>query len=249
MSQSGAAAHAFAVQKNVADPARQPLELYHLAHDLRGPLNSILGFGELLLEGLDGPLTDTQQADITAIYQSAQNLLALINTVVDLSKLEAERLSLDLGPVNLSQILQDLAAADFGPARPAGVELVIKPFSTLPLVWGDRSRLEQILTTLLRFAFSLIKKGAIILSARPQDQAALIQVEVEETGLTTEEVGELFDLIVKVDPAGHSRLGRGGVHLPLIRRLAEAQQGRVWAEHNGDKRTTFFVNLSFAPAP
>lgn len=249
MSQSSTiSAHAFTVQKSVTDSVAQPLELYHLAHDLRGPLNSILGFGELLLEGLDGPLTETQQADIAAIYQSAQNLLSLINAVVDLSKLESERLVLDLGPVHLSKILNDLASADFGLAKPAEIELMITPPASLPFVWGDRHRLEQILKTLLKFAFTLKKKGPISLSAHPQDQAVLIQIEVGDSRLTDEEMEELFELMVKVDPTGHTKLGRGGVHLPLIRRLIEKQQGRTWAEHNADSQLTFYLSLPVAPA-
>lgn len=248
MPQTGAA-HAFTIQKTDTDTSAQPLELYHLAHDLRGPLNSILGFGELLLEGLDGPLTETQQADIAAMYQSAQNLLALINAVVDLSKLESERLTLDLGPIQLAKLLHDLASTDFGAAKPAEVELMITPPATLPFVWGDRHRLEQILKTLLRFTFTLKKKGPIILTVHPQPQAVLIQLEVGDARLTNEEVGELFELIVKVDPTGHTKLGRGGVHLPLIRRLIEKQQGQAWAEHNADNRLTFYLSLPLAPAP
>lgn len=244
---SAAFAHAFTIQKT--DTSAQPLELYHLAHDLRGPLNSILGFGELLLEGLDGPLTETQQADIAAIYQSAQNLLSLINAVVDLSKLESERLTLDLGPVHLVKILQDLVSTDFGSAKPAEVELMITPPATLPFVWGDRHRMEQILKTLLKFAFTLKKKGPISLTAHAQNQAVLIQLEVGDARLTDEEAGELFDLIVKVDPTGHTKLGRGGVHVPLIRRLIEKQQGRAWAEQNADNRLTFYLSLPLAPAP
>lgn len=243
------AASAFTIQKTDTDSSVQPLQLYHLAHDLRGPLNSILGFGELLLEGLDGPLTETQQADIAAIYQSAQNLLSLINAVVDLSKLESERLTLDLGPVHLAKLLHELASTDFGAAKPAEVELMITPPATLPFIWGDRHRLEQILKTLLKFAFTLKKKGLISLTAHSQDQAVLIRLEVGNAHLTDEEVGELFELMVKVDPTGHTKLGRGGVHLPLIRRLIEKQQGRAWAELNADNQLTFYLSLPLAHAP
>ncbi|MFN8458982.1 MAG: HAMP domain-containing sensor histidine kinase [Anaerolineae bacterium] len=245
---SATSSPAFTVQKSIAGSTQQSLELYHLAHDLRGPLNSILGFGELLLEGLDGPLTETQQADVAAIYQSAQHLLALINAVVDLSKLESERLTLDLGPVHLPKVLQEIALANFGSDKPAEVELIVKPPSTLPFVWGDRGRLGHMLKTLLKFAFTLKKKGAIILSVQPQAQAALIQIEVEEAKLTDDELGELFELMVKVDPLGHTKLGRGGVHLPLIRRLVEKQQGRIWVERDGDNKVTFYLSLAFMPA-
>lgn len=250
MSQSTSTSrHAFTVQKSVTDTVQQPLELYHLAHDLRGPLNSILGFGELLLEGLDGSLSETQQADIAAIYQSAQNLLSLINAVVDLSKLESERLTLDIGPVHLSKVFHEISVTDFGLAKPAEIELIISPPPTLPFVWGDRSRLAQILKTLLRFAFTLQKKGSIILAAQLHDQAVIIQIEVTEAKLNDDELGELFELMVKVDPTGHTKLGRGGVHLPLIRRLMEKQHGQIWVERQGDNRLNFYLSLTLVPAP
>ena len=66
----------FLLQKQAGNSSRQPLEVYHLSHDLRGPLNSILGFAELLVEGIEGPLNDVQIEDISAIHQSAQTLLA-----------------------------------------------------------------------------------------------------------------------------------------------------------------------------
>jgi signal transduction histidine kinase len=98
------------VQQN---PDSEPFEVYHLSHDLRGPLNSILGFTELLLEEIEGPLTDIQKEDILAINQSAQNLLHLINTMVDLSKFDAGRMEFNLGEVALDQVVNTVLASDF----------------------------------------------------------------------------------------------------------------------------------------
>src|SRR4030095_11379092 len=95
----------FALQKEAVHPSHQPLQLYHLSHDLRGPLNSVLGFSELLLEGLEGPLNEVQIEDITAIRQSATTLLNLINVVVDLSRLEADRLVLTFKLVELEPVI------------------------------------------------------------------------------------------------------------------------------------------------
>jgi signal transduction histidine kinase len=241
-----ATSHSLAVQKQVADPAQQPLEVYHLSHDLRGPLNSILGFAELLLEGIEGPLNENQQADVAAIYQSAQNLLHLINTVVDLSKSEANRLNVDLKPVDLNEVLEAVLAGsimeqpNFSPHLPAA----------LPFVRGDGDRLEQMLKSLLKFAFKLTKKGAITLTVRNSDaDEVTLCLDIEQTQLGQGEAADLFGLIVKVDPTGRTTLGRGGLDLPLVRYLAEQQQGRVWADSHSSGHLVIYLSLTLSDPP
>lgn len=236
--------HSFAVQKTVADPARQPLEVYHLSHDLRGPLNSMLGFCELLLEGIEGPLNEMQQTDISAIYQSAQNLLALVNTMVDLSKLEANRLNFNFGAANLDKVVEGIVNAGFGTLKPEQLEIIIHLAPALPPVWADRDRVEQMIKALLRFAFKLKRKGQITLAVAPGDnQEVILHLDIEGVELPQAELAELFELVVKVDPSGRSELGPGGLELPLVRALAEKQQSRVWAENRAEQGLTLYLSL------
>lgn len=221
--------HSLALQKQASDPDRRPLEIYHLSHDLRGPLNSILGFTELLLEEIEGPLNETQQADIAAIYQSAQNLLHLINMVVDLSKLEANRLKFDFKAVDLSDAINAVWPVLLK-AKPKQIELNLALPPDLPLLWADRDRLEQMLKNLLRTAFRLTKKGLLTLSAEKSSPEIILRLEIGPVELSQAEVAELFELGVKTDSSGWNEIGRGGLELPLTRYLAEQQQGRAWAE-------------------
>jgi signal transduction histidine kinase len=236
--------HSFAVQKQVTDPAQRPLEVYHLSHDLRGPLNSILGFCELLLEEIEGPLNEIQHTDISAIYQSAQNLLHLVNTMVDLSKLEGNRLNFNFGAVALDKVIQRIMEAGFGTIKPEQVEVVVSLPLTIPPVWADQDRVEQMIKNLLRFAFKLKKKGAIILGATQNDNPEVtLQVDIDEVKLAQAELEELFELVVHIDSAGRSELGLGGLDLPLVRYLAEKQQGRVWAENGRESGLTLYLSL------
>lgn len=235
--------HSFALQKKMTDPSRPPLEIYHLSHDLRGPLNSILGFAELLLEGIEGPLNEMQQTDLAAIYHSAQNLLHLVNTVVDLSKLEANRLIFDFGPVDLPQVIYKIATFDFGTAMPTQVEVVADQTQTVPPVRGDRNRIEQMIRSLLRFAFKVKKKGQITLAAHSDAREVTLEVALGDIKLLPEDLAELFELNVKVDASGRSELGRGGLELPLARYLAEKQHGRIRVEHKNDTDLTFYISL------
>ena len=231
------------LSRPMADSTRQPVEVYHLSHDLRGPLNSILGFSELLLEGVEGPLTEYQVADITAIQQSAQNLLRLINTLVDLSKLEADRLKFDLVEVDLSAVIQKVLTFDFGGNKPEKVELVADIPADLPPVWGDRERIEQMVLSLVRFAFKKKKSGQVVIGAASAGQTVTIRVSFSEVELAPAELADLFELVVHVDQAGRSELGPGGLELPLVQGLAEKHNGRVWVESDREQGTIFYLQI------
>ena len=233
----------FVVSEKMSDPSRQPLEVYHLSHDLRGPLNSILGFSELLLEGIEGPLTEYQEADITAIYQSAQNLLRLINELVDVSKLDAGRLKFDFGVVDVEAAIRNILSFDFGPNKPEKVELVSSVTEALPPVRGNQDRVEQMIMNLVRFGFKRVKSGQIVIKAESKDKMVIIQVILGGVELSREEMSELFKLVVHVDSAGRSELGPGGLALPLAQGLAELHQGEVWVERDELNGTTFYVQL------
>jgi signal transduction histidine kinase len=230
--------HSFVLQKQAVHPSRQPLEIYHLSHDLRGPLNSMLGFTELLLEGIEGPLNDIQREDIAAIRQSARNLLQLINAVVDLSKLEANKLSLNFGPVRLQDVFQNILQAEPG-SNP--IKLVMpNPF---PLIWGDRERIEQMILGLINFVRKIKNQSRLEVTVVHDEHHALTQIQAAELLIPSEQIDELFDLSVKVDAAGRSELGWGGLALPLIWNLARKQQGQLWIESRAGMGTIFYLKL------
>ncbi len=226
-------------------PSLQPLELHHLSHDLRGPLNSILGFSELLLEGIEGPLNETQSEDVLAIYQSAQNLLQLINNMVDISKLEAGSLTFDFGPVDLNQVLDNVSRFDFGSNKPAHLELSFKQDASTPPVRGDAARVEQMVLSLIRFAIGIKRAGEIVISIENDTSHAQVQLNVVGVTLPRSELESLFELVVRIDTAGRSDLGKGGLDLPLARRLAESHNGRVLIESN-EVGTMLYLKLPYS---
>lgn len=220
----------------------QQLAMHHLAHDLRGPLNSVLGFSELLLDGIEGELNEYQQADILAIYQSAQNLLRLINNVVDLSRLEANLLTLTLDSLPLPPILEDVLAFNFGSTKSDTIRLVGNFPSDLPPILGQRDRVQQMILGLVRFACKT-QTTQVTLTATPDDEFVTIQVHAGAELLTPQVLTEMFELRVTIDSTGHSKLSRGGIELPLIRGLAQAHQGEVWAESSAEYGTSLYLKL------
>ena len=231
------------LQQERTDANQQAFEVYHLSHDLRGPLNSILGFTELLLEEIEGSLNEVQKEDISAINQSAQNLLRLINNMVDLSKLDAGRLEFNFEVVYLKQIINGLSISDVWTGRPDQVELVVDLPETLPLLWGDSSRVEQMVMGLLSLALRLKRAGEVVITADYDAKTVTIQIHLPEVVVSAQELEEFFKLMVKVDATGRSELGSGGLEFPLVRRLAEKHKGRVWAESEEGAGTTFYLSV------
>jgi signal transduction histidine kinase len=231
----------FSLQKQASDTAKQPLEIYHLSHDLRGPLNSILGFTELLLEGVEGPLNEVQQEDITAVRQSALNLLQLINAVVDLSKVESNKLTLNFGPVQLHDLVARVLKAQAVAGRAGQITARIP--EALPPMWGDPDRIEQMILNLVTFVLKAPTSGQVEIRVSHDDQAAILQVGAAGLELPEEQVAELFELKVNTDSAGRSELGKGGQILPLVQALAQMQQGQVWVESRAGLGTVFYLKL------
>jgi len=223
--------------------SHQPVELYHLSHDLRGPLNSMLGFADLLIEGIEGPLNDIQIEDITAIRQSARNLLHLINTIVDLSKLDAGRIALSPVPVDLVNVIRETVDYEL---RINGVEFAVSFSNTLPPVLGDQTRLKQMILDLLTFSAKAQKEGTVNISATHNTDTVTVQIEANKATFSPEQIDSLFDLQVHTDSAGRSELGKGGVELPLVRGLAQQHDGQAWAKNSSGAGTTFYLKLPAA---
>jgi len=236
-------AKSFGLVQKAGNTTSQPLELHHLAHDLRSPLNAILGFAELLLEGIEGPLNDTQTEDIKAIYQSAKTLQNLINSVVDLSKLEAGQLGLSSGPVRLKLMLETILATQAERYQLNPVKLTANLPASLPALHGDSARIEQMLLHLIEFARTIQQVTRLELAVVAKDQTVTFNLAAVGGRLPAETLETMFDLVVNIDDTGRSTLGPGGLKLPLVRYLAEAHHGQVWAQLQDGVGPNFYLSL------
>ena len=218
----------------------QAVEMYHLSHDLRGPLNSILGFTELLYEGIEGPVNEIQLEDLAAIRQSAKNLLRLINTIVDLSKVDAGLITFNQDAIQLQEILQQIIIET--QPEDSRVETMLDIPPSLPPVEGDSERVRQIIANVVSFAQSHKNSSLIMITAG--SDATHITLSVVATGVffSEKKEAELFELTVSVDSVGRSGLGAGGLMLPLAKQLAERQQGQLWAKRS-NSGTEFILKL------
>jgi hypothetical protein len=223
-----------------------------LSHELRTPLNAVLGFAELLRMNADAePLTRRQGQAVDQIHASGRHLLALVDEVLDLARIEAGRLSLSIERVDPQLVVRQVCDLVRPQAEAAGVTLrAPDPTAGLGVV-ADRTRLRQVLINLLTNAIKYNRPGGHVLVEVRQD-ADGVALSVHDTGigLPQDRMAELFQPF--------SRLGREdtatpgtGVGLAVSRRLAEAMGGRIEAHSVESEGSTFTLHLPLArdPAP
>jgi signal transduction histidine kinase len=217
----------------VAANAAKSAFLAMMSHELRTPLNAVIGYSEMLKDELseDG-VTDTTMADLDKIKSAGKHLLELINSVLDLSKIEAGKIELEIGTVSVQQLV-DYAASTVHPLiEPNGNRLVVQVPPDIGQVDSDATRLRQVLLNLLSNAAKFTKQGVITLTARreqaPGQQEQLV-FDVQDTGigLTSEQQGKLFQAFVQADTSTTREYGGTGLGLVICRRLCQLMGGDV----------------------
>ncbi|MCS7251224.1 MAG: response regulator [Anaerolineae bacterium] len=215
----------------------------NMSHELRTPLNSIIGFSRVILKGIDGPLTEAQRQDLTAIYNAGQHLLGLINDILDLSKIEAGRMELHFAEVDLREIIRGVMSTAVGLTRDKPIELRQEVPEDLPPVWADPQRTRQVLLNLVSNAAKFTERGFI--AVRAQAGPSFVTVSVQDTGIgiPQEKQEEIFQEFTQVDSRTSRRYGGSGLGLAIARRLVEMMGGRIWVESEVGKGSTFFFTL------
>ena len=226
--------------------------LANMSHELRTPLNSIIGFSRVMLKGIDGPLTDLQEADLTSIYNSGQHLLSLINSILDMSKIEAGKMDLTFEEVHLADIFDTVMSTARALVKDRPIELCSELPDDLPAVWADSQRVRQILINLLSNAAKFTEQGKITLSARAPSLAAsrddgqdFVTITVADTGvgIDPEAQTRLFIPFQQVDASTTRRAGGTGLGLAISRSFVEMQGGTIWVESEPHQGAAFSFTL------
>ncbi len=213
--------------------------LASVSHQLRTPLNAIIGFSELIQQKVHGPLGDDRYDNyITDIVESSDRLLAMINDILDLTKLESGELEPIDEPFRLHDVLQQTIDQNTSPARHRDITLTVaSPDSPIELL-GDRKRVIQILTALLSNAIKFSSPGQkVTISVHSRDNGDLeIAVIDSGIGMSAEMTGRVLSPFEKNDKSG-TQLGAMGLGLPLAKALAELQDASIEISSNQDKGT------------
>ncbi len=223
--------------------------LANMSHELRTPLNSIIGFSRVMLKGIDGPLTDMQQTDLQAIFDSGKHLLNLINDILDLSKIEAGKMEFVFQPTDLKNVVKGVMSTAIALVKEKPIELQQYVPEDVPPILADERRIRQVVLNLVGNAAKFTEKGHIRVEVHQQEDEVVIAVEDTGIGIPPEKESHVFQEFQQVDSSSTRRYGGTGLGLPVSKRFVEAHGGRVWFESKVDVGTTFYVVLPINGPP
>jgi signal transduction histidine kinase len=233
-----------------------------VSHELRTPLTSVIGYSEMLLEGLAGPLNDEQKDYVHTIMEKGDALLQIISGMLDVSRMEAGTLRVAAEPVDLRDVIATAASALQAPLRRKQLTLITPGEAAASLrVVGDRDKIRQILMNLLGNAIKFTPEGGHIhvdialggLGGVANDGAAArfdhgrgaVQLRIRDDGIgiPREKQARIFEPFFQVDSSSTREYGGTGLGLTLVKSLVEAQGGHVWVESELGKGSLFVVTL------
>jgi signal transduction histidine kinase len=219
-----------------------------MSHELRTPLNAIIGFSQVLQQRLFGELNPKQSEYVNDIRSSGDHLLSLINDVLDLSKVEAGQVELEIAPVSLREALERGAVMVRERATRGGVRLSLELDPTVDLIQGDERRLRQIVFNLLSNAVKFTPEGGSV-TVGSERAGGEVRVSVADTGIgiAKEDQQRIFDEFQQTEAGARQREGTG-LGLALSKVLVELHGGRIWVESEVGRGSTFVFTLPLGEA-
>lgn len=217
--------------------------LANMSHELRTPLNGISGFAEILAAGGLGPLSDRQREYVDHILASSQRMQGLVSDILDLSRIDAGRLTLARGPVEMGALLAGIVSAIESTAKTAGVLITVDPAGDLRID-ADRRALLQAFGNLIDNAVRYSRPGGQVgITARPRDRGIVVAVRDTGVGMTPEQVAACGDPFLRGDALKARHGGGAGLGLAIARSLIELHGGRLVIDSRLGEGTTVTVEL------
>ncbi|MBL8675291.1 MAG: GAF domain-containing protein, partial [Rhodospirillales bacterium] len=217
--------------------------LANMSHELRTPLNAVLGYAELIVDGIYGDVPDKAREVLERIQTNGRHLLALINDVLDLSKIEAGQLNLTLEPYAVGSVVATVAAATGSLASAKGLALRTEVADGLPNGRGDERRIAQVLLNLAGNAIKFTDSGEVAIRAAARDGMFEISVSDTGPGIAPEDQQRIFEEFQQVDNSSTRKKGGTGLGLAISRRIVQMHGGRLAVESVPGQGSTFRVTL------
>jgi signal transduction histidine kinase len=213
--------------------------LANMSHELRTPMNAILGFTEMVLDGLYGEVTNELKEPLADIQVNGRHLLRLINDVLDLSKIEAGRMQLALGEYSVREVIEIVHVSLRSLAAEKGLDFVISVPDDLPVAYGDNGRLTQSLMNLAGNAIKFTKEGRVEIGVELVGSELIYRVSDTGIGIPKDEQENVFAEFRQVDATVTREFGGTGLGLSITKKFVEMHGGRIWIESEIGKGCTF----------
>ncbi len=228
--------------------------LANMSHELRTPLNSIIGFSRVILKGIDGPLTEMQEQDLTTIYNSGTHLLGLINDILDQAKISSGKMDLHLDYFDLKAVAEGVRSIGIGLVKDKPIDMRLEVASGLPKAYGDEFRTRQVLLNLVSNAGKFTQQGSVTIRIYTERSAEtgnpMVRLDVQDTGIgiAEQDLPLLFEAFRQVDSSLTRTVGGTGLGLPIARSLIEMQGGQMLVHSEVNVGSTFSILIPTEPS-
>jgi signal transduction histidine kinase len=219
--------------------------LANISHEFRTPLNAILGYTHMLLHGVTGAVTDPQRKSLTRIDSNSRHLLALINDILDITRIEAGRMPLNVTQFKVSGLVAEVMSELEPIIRRSNLTVIAKVKSRLPVVKSDRQKVKQIMLNLLSNALKFTPSGSVTIGAIFDRRNQMMTIAFADTGvgIPTESHGKIFEDFRQLDTSPTRGYGGTGLGLSICRRLAQMLGGSIDLVSQVGAGSTFTLRL------
>jgi signal transduction histidine kinase/HAMP domain-containing protein len=217
--------------------------LANMSHELRTPLNAILGYTELILDNIYGEVSEKIQEVLGRLEKNGRHLLSLINDVLDLSKIEAGRLTLSLNEYSIGEVIRTAISSVEGLAAEKNLDLNVSIPENLANGKGDEQRIAQVLLNLLGNAIKFTETGTVGVEAVVSDNRFVVSVSDTGPGIAEADQKKIFEEFHQADGSSTRQKGGTGLGLSISKKIIEMHGGRIWVESNLGKGSTFRFTL------
>ena len=217
--------------------------LANMSHELRTPLNAILGYTELILDNIYGDVPEKIKEILERLENNGHHLLSLINDVLDLSKIEAGRLTLSLNEYSMGEVIQTVITSVEALAAEKKLELKVIVPTDLTTGKGDEQRIAQVILNLLGNAIKFTEEGEVRVEATVSNETFMVSVSDTGPGLSEADQKTIFEEFHQVDGSSTREKGGTGLGLSIAKRIVEMHGGRIWVESTHGKGSTFRFTL------
>src|SRR5687768_2123633 len=223
--------------------------LANMSHEFRTPLNAILGYTHMLLNGVSGAVSDSQRKSLQRIDSNSRHLLALINDILDITRIEAGRMPLNLATFGIPALVDEVMAELEPIIKRSALVVKAKFKGRLPAVRSDRQKVKQIVLNLLSNALKFTPAGSVIITAAYDVRAKAVVIAVTDTGvgIATEDQGKVFEDFRQLDSSPTRGYGGTGLGLSICRRLSQMLGGTIELKSELGHGSTFALTLPVRP--